>query len=58
MAWEYKVISPERDFRIPREEDLERHLNSWGTMGWELVAVTDTIESGVRMYLKRVKPVQ
>ena len=58
MAWEYKVISPQRDFRISREEDLERHLNSLGRIGWELVAVTDTIESGFRMYLKRERPLQ
>ena len=58
MAWEYKVISPQRDFRISREEDLERHLNCWGRIGWELVAVTDTIETGFRMYLKRERPVQ
>ena len=58
MAWEYTVISPQRDFRISREEDLERHLNALGRIGWELVAVTDTIESGFRMYLKRERPVQ
>ena len=58
MAWEYKVISLQRDFRISLEEDLEKHLNSWGRVGWELVAVTDTIELGCRMYLKRERPVQ
>ena len=51
MAWEYRVVSPQRDFKISLEEDLERHLNSLGRTGWELVAVTDTIESGFRMYL-------
>jgi len=56
MAWEYRVISPQRDFKISLEEDLERHLNSLGRTGWELVAVTDTIESGFRMYLKRERP--
>lgn len=53
MAWEYKVISPLRDLKISLEEDLERHLNSLGRTGWELVAVTDTTETGFRMYLKR-----
>lgn len=53
MTWEYKVISPQRDLKISLEEDLERHLNSLGRTGWELVAVTDTTETGFRMYLKR-----
>ena len=56
MAWEYKVVSPQRDLKISLEEDLEMHLNSLGRLGWELVAVTDTTETGFRMYFKRERP--
>ena len=53
MAWQYKVISTQRDLKISLEEDLERHLNPLGRTGWGLVALTDTTETGFRMYLKR-----
>ena len=55
IEWEYKVISPQRDFRFSPDQDFERHLNFFGKEGWELVAVTGVRERDFRMFLKREK---